>query len=100
MKDNTIFGPFLDFVFVIKFQNRGSERDQRLLWVANAPNLHGLDSNQMIFLQINILHVIVMNQHQTSMKFKNIITKKHIEKKFGLFFISIFHGPYGKNTNS
>jgi hypothetical protein len=37
-----------DFFFVIKFQNHGSEHDQGLLWVANAPNPHGLDSNQII----------------------------------------------------
>jgi hypothetical protein len=48
MKDDMIFGPLLDVFFVIKFQNHGSEHDQGLLWVANAPNLHGLDCNKII----------------------------------------------------
>jgi hypothetical protein len=37
MKDNSIFGHLLDFFFVTKFQNCGSQHDHRLLWVANAP---------------------------------------------------------------
>jgi hypothetical protein len=42
------FWTFIGFFLCYKFQNRGSEHDQGLLWVANAPNLHGLDSNQII----------------------------------------------------
>ncbi len=47
MKDDMIFGPLLDFIFVIEFQNRVSDYDHGLLWVANAPT-YGLDSNKII----------------------------------------------------
>jgi hypothetical protein len=62
MKDGMIFGPLLDFFFVTKFQNHGSEYNCGLLWVANAPT-YGLDSNKTIdfFFWKNILHVIMKN---------------------------------------
>ncbi len=41
MKNDMIFGPFLDFFFVIEFQNHG------LLQVANAPT-YALDYNKII----------------------------------------------------
>ncbi len=47
MKDNTIFGPLLDFFFVTKFENCGIEHVHGLLWVANAPT-YGLNSNNLI----------------------------------------------------
>ncbi len=47
MKQDTIVGPLLDFFFVIKFLNCGSEHDHGLLWVANVPT-YGLDSNKKI----------------------------------------------------
>jgi hypothetical protein len=47
MKDDTIFEPSLDFLFVTKFQNHGNEHDHRFLWVANA-STHGLNSNKII----------------------------------------------------
>jgi hypothetical protein len=48
MKDDMIFGPLLDLIFVIKSQNSGSEHEKGLSWVVNAPNIHGLDSNHII----------------------------------------------------
>jgi hypothetical protein len=47
MKDNLIFGPFLNFFFVTKFQSHETQHDHGLLWVANAP-IYGLDSNNAI----------------------------------------------------
>jgi len=47
LKDNSIFGPLVEFFFVTKFQSRGSQHDYGLLWVANAP-IYGLDSNNAI----------------------------------------------------
>jgi len=73
MKDDMIWGTLLDFFFVIKFQNHGGEHDQGLLWVANAPTPHEAQRHRH---------------------------KRTCRKKIKLFVISIFHGPYGKNTNS
>jgi hypothetical protein len=47
MKDDRNFELLLDFFFVTKFQNHGSEHDHGLLWVVNAPT-YGLDSNKII----------------------------------------------------
>jgi hypothetical protein len=47
MKDDIIFGPSLELLFVTKFQNHGNEHDHGLLWVANAPK-YGLNFNQVI----------------------------------------------------
>jgi hypothetical protein len=47
IKDDTIFEPLLDFFFVTKFQNHGSEHDHGLLWVVNVPT-YGLDPNKII----------------------------------------------------
>jgi hypothetical protein len=47
MKDNSIFWNSLDFFFVAKFQSHGSQHDNGLLWIANAP-IYGLDSNNAI----------------------------------------------------
>ncbi len=47
MINDTIFEPSLDFFFVTKFQNHGSEHDHGFLWVVNA-STHGLNSNKII----------------------------------------------------
>jgi hypothetical protein len=56
MKDNSILGHLLDFIFVTKLQSHGSQHDHGLLWVANAP-IYDLDSNNVIELckQIHIV---------------------------------------------
>jgi hypothetical protein len=46
-KINSIFWHLLEFFFVTEFQSRGSQHDNGLLWVANAP-IYGLDSNNAI----------------------------------------------------
>jgi len=100
MKDD-FFGPLLDFFFVIKFQNHGSERDQGLLWVANAPNLHGLDSNKI--MEFFADKYITCDNDKLTPNFHEAQRHHHTKtcrKKIKLFVISIFHSPYGENTNS
>ncbi len=75
------FWKFIGFFFVIEFQNYGSKHEHGLLWVANAPT-YCLDYNKIFeCFSISILHVIVINYHQTSMMSKYIITEKTCRKK-------------------
>jgi len=81
MNDDTIFEPLLDFFFVTKFQNHRSEHDHGFLWVVNAP-AYGLDFNKIIETFVDKYIIVTMiNCHQTSTRFKDIITKKNCKKK-------------------
>ncbi len=61
MKEDTIFGPLLDFFFVIVFQNHGSKHDHGLLRVVNASTYVFYFNKIIEFFSISILHVIVIN---------------------------------------
>ncbi len=41
------FGIFLNFCFVIEFQNRGNKHDHGLLWIIYAP-MYGVHTNEEI----------------------------------------------------
>jgi hypothetical protein len=93
MKDDMIFGPLLDFFFVTEFQNRGSEYNHGLLWVANAPT-YGLDSNKKIENFVD--KYIPCDSGKLTPNFYEAQRhhhKKTCRKKNKLFIVLIFHGP-------
>ncbi len=92
-KDRSIFKQVCDFFFVIKFQNRGNEHENGLLWIKNAP-IYGINTNIKIeFLLVNRFHVMY-NYYRLHYKMhNNINTLKTCKKKIMLFVDSIIHHP-------
>ena len=53
--DRSILGKISDYFFITEFQNRGSQHDNGLLWIENAPILdHSLDQEIVNFVDAHI----------------------------------------------
>ncbi len=72
-KDSSIFGD-VDFYFVTKFQNRGSEHNHGLLCIKNGPT-YGVDSNQTNKQFVN--KYVTSNNSLFPSHLKNLQMHKH-----------------------
>ncbi len=102
MKEDTIFGPLLDFFFVIIFQNHGSKHDHGLLWVVNA-STYVFDFNKIIENFVDKYIICDSDKLTPNLcEFQRYHHKKLVGKKIKLFVFLNFPWPppYGRNTNS
>jgi hypothetical protein len=102
MKEDTIFGPLLDFFFVIIFQNHGSKHDHGLLWVVNA-STYVFDFNKIIENFVD--KYIICDSDKLTPKlceFQRYHHKKTCRKKNQVICLFEFSmaPPYGRSTNS
>jgi hypothetical protein len=93
MKEDIIFGPLLDFFFVIVFQNHGSKHDHGLSWVVNA-STYVFDFNKIIGIFVDKYIICDSDKLTPNLcESKRYHHKKNYRKKIKLFFFLNFPWP-------